>query len=57
MVIGIAQACVFGAAAAVKRVIGARDYAFALDRAARGLGKTLWWGPFKQQFYGRRAAV
>ena len=26
-----------------------------LHRAARGLGKTLWWGPFKIHFYGLRA--
>ena len=44
----------FGALAAVKRLIRAPDYAFTLDRAARGLGKTLWWGPFKLKFYGLR---
>jgi succinoglycan biosynthesis protein ExoM len=31
----------------------AKDRADWLDRAARGLGKTLWWGPFKIHFYGR----
>jgi hypothetical protein len=54
MAIGVVQACVFGLAAGVKRLTGAQDYAFMLDRAARGLGKTLWWGPFKIRFYGLR---
>ena len=40
-----------------KGLVGARDFAFTLDRAARGLGKTLWWGPFKIQFYGLRAGA
>ena len=53
MAIGLAQAGVFGLIAAVKWLIGAPDRAAALDRAARGLGKTLWWGPFKIHFYGR----
>ncbi|MFN3522102.1 MAG: glycosyltransferase family 2 protein [Phenylobacterium sp.] len=53
---GLVQAGVFGLVAAVKWALRAPDYAFALDRAARGLGKTLWWGPFKIEFYGRSAA-
>lgn len=57
MVIGLGQAVVYGALAGLKRLTGAKDYAFMLDRAARGLGKALWWGPFKIHFYGRRAAV
>ena len=55
MVIGLGQAAVFGAVAAVKWLIGAPDRAQALDRAARGLGKTFWFGPFKINFYGRSA--
>lgn len=55
MAIGAAQAAVYGLAAGFKRLTGAKDYAFMLDRAARGLGKALWWGPFKIQFYGRSA--
>lgn len=51
---GLVQAFVFGALAGVKRLTRAPDYAFTLDRAARGLGKTLWWGPFKLHFYGLR---
>ncbi|WP_333585780.1 glycosyltransferase family 2 protein [Phenylobacterium sp.] len=53
---GVVQAAVFGLLAAWKGVTGAPDFAFTLDRAARGLGKTLWWGPFKIEFYGRSAA-
>jgi succinoglycan biosynthesis protein ExoM len=56
MAVGLVQAAAFGALALVKRIVGAGDYAFTLDRAARGLGKTLWWGPFKIAFYGLRAA-
>ncbi len=55
MAIGLAQTAVFGAVAAVKWLFHAPDRAQALDRAARGLGKTLWWGPFKIHFYGRTA--
>jgi len=56
MVQGLAQALVFGVLAGVKWLVRAPDFAFALDRAARGLGKTFWWGPFKIEFYGRGAA-
>jgi succinoglycan biosynthesis protein ExoM len=55
MAVGLAQALAFGAVAAAKWLVRAPDRAQALDRAARGLGKTLWWGPFKIQFYGRPA--
>jgi len=55
MVIGLAQAAAFGALAAIKWLLGAPDRADALDRAARGLGKTLWWSAFKIGFYGRAA--
>jgi len=53
---GLVQAGVFGLLAAFKWLLRAPDFAFTLDRAARGLGKTLWWGPFKIEFYGRSAA-
>ena len=52
---GLVQAAVFGLIAAFKGLTRAPDFAFTLDRAARGLGKTLWWGPFKIEFYGRSA--
>ncbi len=55
MVIGLGQAAVFGAVAGFKWLTRARDRAAWLDRAARGLGKTFWWGPFKIHFYGRTA--
>ena len=55
MAVGLVQAALFGAVAAGKWLTRAADRAEWLDRAARGLGKTLWWGPFKIQFYGRTA--
>lgn len=55
MVIGLGQTIVYGLVAAAKWAIGAPDRAQALDRAARGLGKVLWFGPFKINFYGRSA--
>jgi succinoglycan biosynthesis protein ExoM len=55
MVVGLAQAAVFGLLAGAKWLVRAPDFAATLDRAARGLGKTLWWGPFKIHFYGLRA--
>jgi hypothetical protein len=55
MAIGVVQAALFGAVAGFKWLTRAGDRAEWLDRAARGLGKTLWWGPFKIQFYGRTA--
>jgi glycosyltransferase involved in cell wall biosynthesis len=55
MVIGLGQAAVFGAVAGFKWLTRAKDRAEWLDRAARGLGKTFWWGPFKIHFYGRTA--
>lgn len=54
---GLVQAGLFGALAGFKWLVRAPDFAFTLDRAARGLGKTLWWGPFKIQFYGLRAGA
>lgn len=53
MAIGVGQSIIYGAAAAVAWITGAPDRAFRLDRAARGLGKTLWFGPFKLSFYGQ----
>jgi succinoglycan biosynthesis protein ExoM len=52
MVIGLGQAAFYGLVAAAKWLMRAPDRAFSLDRAARGLGKTLWWGPFRIRFYG-----
>ena len=55
MILGVAQALAFGAYAAVKWLVRSPSFAFSLDRAARGLGKTLWWKPFKIRFYGLAA--
>lgn len=52
MAIGAAQALLFGALAGLKWLVRAPDRAFVLDRAARGLGKVLWFPPFKARFYG-----
>ncbi|MEI9963935.1 MAG: hypothetical protein WDM92_03790 [Caulobacteraceae bacterium] len=52
MVVGAGQAAAFGTLAAVKWLTGAPDRAYALDRAMRGLGKVLWFPPFKPKFYG-----
>ena len=56
MAVGVVQAALFGLVAGFKWLTRAGDRADWLDRAARGLGKTLWWGPFKIQFYGRTAS-
>lgn len=53
MAVGVVQSALFGAVAGFKWLTRAGDRAEWLDRAARGLGKTLWWGPFKIHFYGR----
>lgn len=56
MAVGVVQSTLFGLVAGFKWLVRAGDRADWLDRAARGLGKTLWWGPFKIQFYGRTAS-
>jgi hypothetical protein len=56
MAVGAVQSLVYGAAAAVQWIARAPDRASTLDRAARGLGKLLWFGVFKIEFYGRAAA-
>jgi glycosyltransferase involved in cell wall biosynthesis len=52
MAVGVGQGIIFGAVAGVKCLLRRPDRAEALDRAARGLGKTFWGGPFKIAFYG-----
>ncbi|WP_029915900.1 glycosyltransferase family 2 protein [Caulobacter sp. UNC358MFTsu5.1] len=56
MAVGVVQSALFGLVAGFKWLTRAGDRAEWLDRAARGLGKTLWWGPFKIHFYGRTAS-
>lgn len=55
MLVGLAQTALFGPVALAKWALRRPDRAQALDRAARGLGKTFWWGPFRLNFYGRTA--
>lgn len=54
---GAAQAAVFGALAGIQFLTRSPKRAETLDRAARGLGKLLWFGVFKIEFYGRSAAA
>jgi glycosyltransferase involved in cell wall biosynthesis len=53
MAIGVLGAAAFGLMAAGSWLVSADRRAWPLDRAARGLGKALWWGPFQVQFYGQ----
>jgi succinoglycan biosynthesis protein ExoM len=53
MLVGVAQTGIHGPVALIKWALRRPDRADALDRAARGLGKTFWWGPFRLNFYGR----
>lgn len=55
MAIGVGQAVVYGAQAGLLWLIRSPRWPGMLDRAARGLGKTCWFGPFKIAFYGRSA--
>jgi succinoglycan biosynthesis protein ExoM len=50
---GLVQAGIFGVASLVLFGICHPRRAFFLDKAARGLGKTLWFPPFKMKFYGQ----
>jgi succinoglycan biosynthesis protein ExoM len=53
IVIGLAQTGVFSLFAALQWLTRSPHRAFAFDRLARGAGKVLFGGPFKQRFYGR----
>lgn len=57
MIQGSVQAIVFGLLAGVQWALRSPGRARTLDRAARGLGKLLWFGAFKIEFYGRAAAA
>ena len=52
MAVGVAQSLAYGLLAGLKWILNAPDRASALDRAAQGLGKVLWFGPFKGRYYG-----
>jgi hypothetical protein len=56
MAVGVGQAGAYGLMALIQWATRAPDRAFSLDKAARGLGKTLWWGPFRIAFYGLSAS-
>ena len=57
MLQGLAQAGIFGLLALLQWLVRAPRRAFALDRAARGLGKTFWWSLFKVRLYGLPASI
>lgn len=54
MLIGAGQAVVWGLAALALTLIGNPRRADMMDRAARGLGKVLWFKGLEPQFYGAR---
>lgn len=51
--IGLGQAALYGLLAGLQGLLQSPRTVMTLHRAARGLGKVLWWGPFKIRFYGR----
>ena len=53
MIQGAAQAVIFAIIGAVSCLARNPKTAFRLDKAARGLGKLLWFPPFKMKFYGQ----
>ncbi len=55
MLIGLGQAGVYGLQAGLLWLLRSPRWPAVLDQAARGLGKTCWFGPFKIGFYGRSA--
>jgi glycosyltransferase involved in cell wall biosynthesis len=52
---GLAQTLLMAPVAAALWLVGDERYAWAYDKIWRGLGKVLWFGPFKQSFYGAAA--
>ncbi|MBS0295086.1 MAG: glycosyltransferase family 2 protein [Proteobacteria bacterium] len=52
---GVVQALVFAGVAAVRAALRRADWLEAMDLAARGVGKVLWFPPFKIAFYGEGA--
>ena len=50
---GAVQATVFGAVAAAAWLVRSPKTAVLVDKAARGLGKVLWFPPFQMKFYGQ----
>ncbi len=54
MMIGAAQAVVWGAASAALTLVASPTRAAMYDRTARGVGKVLWMSGFEPHFYGAR---
>ncbi len=54
MMIGAAQAVVWGAASAALTLVASPARAAMYDRTARGVGKVLWMSGFEPHFYGAR---
>lgn len=50
---GVLQAVVFGLLSLIALITRHPSFAFRLDKAARGMGKLLWFPPFKMKFYGQ----
>ncbi|MAI89705.1 glycosyltransferase family 2 protein [Ponticaulis sp.] len=50
--VGLAQAGIYGSISALMFVIRHEDRAIWFDKTTQGLGKTFWFGPFSQKFYG-----
>jgi hypothetical protein len=55
MLAGLVQTALWAPIVAIKWALFAPDRAMPLDRLMRGLGKTFWFPPFSQTFYGRPA--
>ncbi|NBB17499.1 glycosyltransferase [Caulobacter sp. SLTY] len=53
MLAGLVQTALWAPVVAIKWALLAPDRAMPLDRLMRGLGKTFWFPPFSQTFYGR----
>lgn len=53
MLQGVAQGVLFSIVGGVLYMIGSRESAPRLDKAARGFGKLMWFPPFKIGFYGQ----
>lgn len=51
-IVGMGQAVVYGLIAAGLWLVRHKRRAFWLDKAAQGLGKPFWFGPFELKFYG-----
>ena len=55
MAIGALQVLLYGGRAVIDAMTRSPDLAYTLDHVAQGLGKVLWFPPFKIRFYGQPA--